>query len=75
MDFRQHVRSANRHGGLIAALALLVPGVQPRHQRDLLGLAAVPLVLNAFSDVQGRERQRYLGHDGIWFAVCVPRAG
>jgi hypothetical protein len=65
MDFGQHVRTANLHGGLIAALALLVPGIQPRHRPLLLGFAAVPLVLNALSDtrrgVQERRAVQYSG--------------
>lgn len=56
MNFRQHLRSANLHGGLIVALALLVPGVQRRHRPVLLGLAAVPLVLNALTDPSGGSR-------------------
>lgn len=70
MDFRQHVRTANLHGGLIAALALLVPGIRPRHRPVLLGLAAVPLVLNALSDTREGERQRRLGRG----ARAVPRS-
>lgn len=66
MDFGQHVRTANLHGGLIAALALLVPGVQPRHRPLLLGLAAVPLVLNALSDTRGgaQGRRRAVQYSG-----------
>ena len=58
MGFRQHVRAANLHGAFIAALALLVPGVQARHRPVLLGLAVVPWVLNALSDTRKGERQR-----------------
>lgn len=61
MSFRQHVRAANTHGAFIAALALLVPGVQARHRPVLLGLAAVPLVLNALSDMPRERRQSRLG--------------
>jgi hypothetical protein len=63
MDFGQHVRFANLYGGLIAALALLVPDVRPRHRPLLLGVAAVPLVLNALSDTREGVRQRRVGHD------------
>lgn len=58
MSFRQHVSAANAHGAFIAALALLVPGVQRRHRPVLLGLAAVPLTLNALSRVPDRGRLR-----------------
>jgi hypothetical protein len=64
MGFRQHVQAANAHGAFIAALALLVPGVQPRHRPLLLGLAAVPWVLNALSDTRESEWQRRLGRGG-----------
>ncbi len=64
MGLRQHVRAANAHGAFIAALALLVPGVQPRHRPVLLGLAAVPWMLNALSDTRRGERQRRLGRGG-----------
>ncbi len=50
MSFRQHVRAANAHGGFIAALALLVPGIQP----FLLGLTAALWTLNALSDTRER---------------------
>ena len=52
MSFRQHVRAANAHGGFIAALALLVPGIQPRHRPALLGLAAALWTLNVLSDTR-----------------------
>ena len=56
MSLRQHVRVGNVHAAFIAALALLVPGVRPRHRPVLLGLAAVPLVLNALTDTRGTQR-------------------
>ncbi len=54
MSFRQHVRAANAHGGFIAALALLVPGIQPRRRPFLLGLTAALWTLNALSDTRER---------------------
>lgn len=57
MSFRQHVRAANAHGGFIAALALLVPGIRPRHRPLLLGLTAALWTLNALSDTRGGARQ------------------
>ena len=50
LSFRQHIGVANIHSAFIAAVALLVPGV--RHRRAVLALAAVPLVLNALSEVR-----------------------
>jgi hypothetical protein len=48
---------ANVHAAFIAALALLVPGVRRRHRPLLLGVAALPLALNALSDTRaGRSR-------------------
>ena len=64
MGFRQHVRAANVHGGFMAALALLVPGIQPRHRPVLLGLAAALWGLNALGDTREGERQRRLAHRG-----------
>ena len=75
MSYRQHVRAANVHGAFIAALALLVPGIRPRHRPVLLGLAAVPLVLNALSDTR-REgvRERRIGHGGRAGSRSAPSA-
>lgn len=56
LSFRQHIAVANLHAGFIAALAMFVPGVQRRHRPLLLGLAGVPLLLNALSDVAEKER-------------------
>ncbi len=55
MSFGQHLRVANVHAAFIAAVGLLVPGVQRRHRPVIVGLAAVPLVLNALSDTGLRE--------------------
>lgn len=56
LSFRQHIAVANLHAGFMAALALLVPGVKRRHRPLLLGLAGVPLMLNALSDMRTREQ-------------------
>jgi hypothetical protein len=75
LSFRQHVRAANAHGGFIAALALLVPGIQPRHRPALLGLTAALWTLNALIDTrQGARERRHGGRAGPRPALpAVPR--
>jgi hypothetical protein len=58
LSFRQHIAVANLHAGFIAALALFTPGVQWRHRPMLLGLASVPLLLNALSRTAGDEQEQ-----------------
>ncbi|WP_376098031.1 hypothetical protein ACE7GA_07860 [Roseomonas sp. CCTCC AB2023176] len=55
MSLRQHVRVANLHGGLIAAMGLLVPGIRPWNRALILGMAALPWVLNAMTRVPEEE--------------------
>lgn len=67
----QHIRVANLHAGFIAALGLLVPGVQRRHRPVLLAMAAAPLVLNALTNAAGAQRPRRRAQEG---RPAAPRA-